>query len=258
MKALRTAAAIAILFGFRSAPALPQAARLSGIPVAPHAGPDPRPPDWGTGATSYDNIGAAEFLPKDSISTYGTFVSPAGRYATSSGARFQATPHIPGGALLTYLELDYCDTDASDALTLSLYDCDYLGICSNQLGFISTPVSTPDCSNYMWVDLSPVNYTVSNNSRRLLLEITTGSGTIDKSFYGAIVGYKLQVSQPPPTPSFNDVPVTDFGYQYIEALYASGITGGCGGGNFCPDSPVTRRQMAIFIAKALGLSWSGY
>jgi hypothetical protein len=35
---------------------------------------------------------------------------------------------------------------------------------------------------------------------------------------------------------------------------ASGITAGCGGGNYCPDAP-TRRQMAIFLAKALGLHW---
>jgi hypothetical protein len=55
--------------------------------------------------------------------------------------------------------------------------------------------------------------------------------------------------------SFNDVPTSDFGFQYIEALAASGITGGCGGGNYCPDQPVNRRQMAIFIAKALGLNW---
>lgn len=45
------------------------------------------------------------------------------------------------------------------------------------------------------------------------------------------------------------------GFQYIEALVSSGITGGCGGGNFCPDAAVTRRQMAIFLAKELGLHW---
>jgi hypothetical protein len=39
-------------------------------------------------------------------------------------------------------------------------------------------------------------------------------------------------------------------------LAASGITGGCGGGNFCPDNPVTRRQMAIFLSKALGLGYA--
>ncbi len=44
-------------------------------------------------------------------------------------------------------------------------------------------------------------------------------------------------------------------FQFIEALYASGITAGCGGGNYCPDSPLTRGQMAVFLAKALGLQW---
>jgi hypothetical protein len=68
-----------------------------------------------------------------------------------------------------------------------------------------------------------------------------------------VIEYQLQVSPAPATPTFNDVPPSDFGFQYVEALAASGITGGCGGGEYCPDAPVTRRQMAIFIAKALGL-----
>jgi hypothetical protein len=42
-------------------------------------------------------------------------------------------------------------------------------------------------------------------------------------------------------------------FQFIEALAASGITGGCVGGNFCPDAPMTRGRMAVFLAKALGL-----
>jgi len=38
-------------------------------------------------------------------------------------------------------------------------------------------------------------------------------------------------------------------------LAASGVTAGCGGGNFCPDAPVTRAQMATFLSRALGLYW---
>lgn len=34
----------------------------------------------------------------------------------------------------------------------------------------------------------------------------------------------------------------------------SGITAGCGTG-YCPDNPVTRGQMAVFLTKALGLYW---
>ena len=40
-----------------------------------------------------------------------------------------------------------------------------------------------------------------------------------------------------------------------QALVSSGVTGGCGAGNYCPDAPLTRGQMATFLAKALGLAW---
>ena len=36
---------------------------------------------------------------------------------------------------------------------------------------------------------------------------------------------------------------------WIEALAAAGITGGCGGGNYCPTNVVTRQQMAVFLLK---------
>jgi len=51
------------------------------------------------------------------------------------------------------------------------------------------------------------------------------------------------------------VPTSSPQFQFIEALYASGITAGCGNGNFCPNSPLTRGQMAVFLSKALGLQW---
>jgi len=36
----------------------------------------------------------------------------------------------------------------------------------------------------------------------------------------------------------------------ICTIAQAGITGGCGGGNYCPGSPVTRAQMAVFLLKA--------
>ena len=44
-------------------------------------------------------------------------------------------------------------------------------------------------------------------------------------------------------------------FQYVEALYAAGITAGYGNGNFGVTDPITRGQMAVFLAKALGLHW---
>jgi hypothetical protein len=46
-------------------------------------------------------------------------------------------------------------------------------------------------------------------------------------------------------------------YDYIEALHDSGITSGCGSGNYCPGGLVTRAQMAIFLERGIhGSSYS--
>jgi len=36
---------------------------------------------------------------------------------------------------------------------------------------------------------------------------------------------------------------------WVEQLSAEGITAGCGGDNYCPDNPVRRDQMAVFLLK---------
>ena len=49
---------------------------------------------------------------------------------------------------------------------------------------------------------------------------------------------------------FGDVPLGHWAGAWIEQLAAEGITGGCGNGNYCPDMPVTRDQMAVFLLRA--------
>jgi len=58
---------------------------------------------------------------------------------------------------------------------------------------------------------------------------------------------------PPCTGVFPDVPCSLSFAPWIEQLAEEGITGGCGGGNYCPGSNVTRGQMAVFIDKAFEL-----
>ena len=52
---------------------------------------------------------------------------------------------------------------------------------------------------------------------------------------------------------FNDVPTTHWAAAWIKQLAAEGITGGCSGGNYCPDNPVTRAEMAVFLVKMFQL-----
>jgi hypothetical protein len=56
---------------------------------------------------------------------------------------------------------------------------------------------------------------------------------------------------PPPCGGiFSDVPCPSAFANWIEALAGEGITGGCGGGKYCPQNTVRRDQMAAFLLKA--------
>ncbi len=55
---------------------------------------------------------------------------------------------------------------------------------------------------------------------------------------------------PAATGLFADVPVSSPFAPWVEALFHDGVTGGCGGGNYCPTAPVTRAQMAVFLTKS--------
>lgn len=54
------------------------------------------------------------------------------------------------------------------------------------------------------------------------------------------------------TPVFADVPANNTYFPWIQALYALGITTGCSTTplDYCPNNPVTRAEMAIFIIRA--------
>ena len=58
---------------------------------------------------------------------------------------------------------------------------------------------------------------------------------------------------PPCTGVFADVPCPSLFADWIEQLAAENITGGCGGGNYCPLNPATRGQMAVFVVKTFNL-----
>ena len=56
------------------------------------------------------------------------------------------------------------------------------------------------------------------------------------------------------TSGFNDVYPGDFAAAWIKQLVKEGITSGCGNGNYCPNDPVTRAELSVFISKAFDLN----
>jgi hypothetical protein len=65
--------------------------------------------------------------------------------------------------------------------------------------------------------------------------------------------YGASYSPPPASGIFNDVDLSYWAVHWIEQLAVEGITSGCGNGNYCPEAPVTRAQMAVFLVRTFGL-----
>jgi hypothetical protein len=94
----------------------------------------------------------------------------------------------------------------------------------------------------------------------VLDRVALSTNFIDPSEPPEIIPTPTPTSPVPPTATptnsggtiFTDVPADYWARSYIERLYAAGITGGCGVSplSYCPTSPVTRAQMAIFLLRA--------
>ena len=81
------------------------------------------------------------------------------------------------------------------------------------------------------------------------MRISIDRGSSSPTAWGGII----RRIPPPATGVFDDVDLSHFAVAWIEQLAAEGITVGCGGGNYCPNDPVTRAQMAVFLVRTFGL-----
>ena len=73
--------------------------------------------------------------------------------------------------------------------------------------------------------------------------------TLNKSA-NAVSNYRPTVV--PVMAPFADVPIADRQFGYVEFMYQAGFTNGCNTGplRYCPDSPVTRGEMAAFLERS--------
>lgn len=234
----------------QEAPSPPDPIRNPSVAARPSS-----PRTYGTAHESLQRIGPMMFAPVSSAEAYTYSPAPGYTvYSTIAGnAAFIAHPVLPSGALVTGVDFDVCDTSPTLDVQLQILSDNATGTNLQILGAANTAAS-PGCAP-VFVDLGASNFVVDNAANTLMLDVILGSGDSTNAFAGATVHYVLQVSPAPGTATFGDVPTGHPFFQFVEALNASGITAGCGNGNFCPDAPLTRGQMAVFLSKALGLQW---
>jgi hypothetical protein len=222
------------------------------IPLATTRG---TPHTFGMQDDSVTTVSAVGFYPETSTTTgyaYDTSGSK-GRYGAENVlTHFWAPLDLPAGAIIDFIGLNN-DTDTPAAFNVLL-------IKRHSDGTLSTLGSFSSTAHGWDTDFTaaPLDYLWEGKSGDALLLDVDEEPNPNLEFFGWVeVWWRRSVSPAPATPTFNDVPTSDPAFQFIEALTASGITVGCGGGNYCPDAPLTRRQMAVFLSKALGLHWPG-
>jgi hypothetical protein len=229
---------------------------VAGVPVSIPADQAGEAPKWGTGSESILNVNASSF---DTVSSGVAWtIAPGGaRYITTPAAQeWIGGVSLPTGVLVTGFDVQGCDSSNAGSLAVLLVRQTTIGGMEG-IGLVGTSFSsggaaTPGCGNFSHTFNAPV--AIDNSNVGYTLDVQHGGVTDGSIRFTAVrIRYRLQVSPSPVAATFSDVPTSHPFFRFVEALAASGITAGCGGGNFCPDAPITRGQMAVFLAAALGL-----
>jgi S-layer family protein len=220
------------------------------------------PDDFGSGA-SYLMIPGTAFVPSNSATGYAKpflFLHRTG----GGDSEFTHPLTLPPGSAIESVTAYVTDTNGMQDVTLRMCIVfatpDGTGQDLNCDGGIGVPAVATAGTPGPTALLMPVNRTFANvqngNDTSHILLVHLGAADASTSLHSVKVRWHRQVSPAPATATFADVPTTHGVFRFVEALAASGITGGCGGGNYCPDAPLTRGQMSVFLAVALGLHWA--
>ncbi len=131
-------------------------------------------------------------------------------------------------------------------------------------GIHGSGFTPPTATGQLFVDV-PANSFAAAYIEALFLDGITGgcgggafcpNGTVTRAQMAVFLlraRHGASYTPPPASGVFTDVANDYWAAGWIEQLAAEGITGGCGGGNYCPDNPVTRAQMAVFLVRTFGL-----
>jgi hypothetical protein len=113
-------------------------------------------------------------------------------------------------------------------------------------GFVDVPTSHPF---YTWVE-SLVRAGVTGGCQASPPLYCPGQPAAREQMAVFLLRAREGASYAPPpcsSPPFSDVPCSSVFAPWIAELARRGITGGCGGGRFCPGAGVARDQMAAFL-----------
>ena len=204
--------------------------------------------DFGTGTDPYDiAIGDldADGQPDLAVANYGSnTVSVLLNTSTSGSVSFTAKVDFGTGNNPISVTIGDLDGDGKPDLAVANYGSNTVSVRGNTS--TSGSVSFAAKSDFS-TGTHPISVTIGDldgDSQPDLAVVNAGSDNVSV----------LRNTHS----TFADVPTDQWYYSWVERLYAAGITSGCSLSPllYCPDSPVTRAQMAKFLEK--GINGSAY
>jgi parallel beta-helix repeat protein len=151
-------------------------------------------------------------------------------------AETDMTAVAPALPAATVNDIVVTNTDGTAGTLKKAWIVDFLDVPPTQLfyNYVTTLVS-----NAITVGVGGGNYGVDQATLRQQMAVFLLKGR-----------HGICYTPPPCTGIFGDVPCPSLYANWIEALAAESITGGCGNNNYCPTAPVRRDQMAVFLLKS--------
>jgi hypothetical protein len=165
--------------------------------------------------------------------------------------------NLPSGARLLKAKLYAFDGNSGNDVNVKLEIVREFWPNRQSVSLVEMETDTDDLGQGYQAVERTVNHNIRNRDNWYHARVTLDNGDqgLSLRLWGVRLYYKLRVNKNLPT-AFTDIShKSDRVQEAVNALAASGITKGCGGTNFCPDANITRGQMAVFLAEALGLYW---
>ncbi len=190
----------------------------------------------------------------------GTFAQPV-TYGTTPGPFAVKAADLTGHGTPDLLTEDYGDGTSSGDLGVFLAPSCISVTTSSALDYassggtllLSINALNPACAwtataTVPWIQLSSVSGSGPNVLAAILSLNTSGA---DRTGSVTIAGQTFTVLQDFTAQVFTDVTPSDYYFDAVNELATHNITAGCGGTDYCPESSVTRDEMAIFIVRAI-------
>jgi hypothetical protein len=215
------------------------------------------PGEFGTTVSDYSVYNASQFHGRRSTYQYHCADCGGDVYHVSGDTFADVQLELPNGSNLNAVRWWGYDDATADLTIILLKTClPPFGAGPQVVTNIDTGESSGTPGEVSGL-INPPPETIDNEACTYWVRVRWDDSTPALQLYRVRAEWERQVSPAPAAATFNDVPTDHPFFQFVEALAASGITAGCNDAPpmYCPDAPLTRGQMAVFLAKGLGLQW---